>query len=131
MHPDADVAVSRDKVLDVYRKHVSVGLACLAGLMHAGVETRSHGTHVWDERGQCYLDCGGYGVFILGHCHSRVVEAVVEQVRRHPLTTQLLLNSSLAGAAEALVRVAPRGLDQVYFGVSGADAVEAAIKLAR
>jgi len=131
MRPDIDRALTRDQVLDVYRKHVSVGLACLAGLMHAGVETRSQGTHVWDERGERYLDCGGYGVFILGHCHSRVVEAVVEQVRRHPLTTQLLLNGSMAEAADALVRVAPRGLDQVYFGVSGADAVEAALKLAR
>jgi putrescine aminotransferase len=126
-----DAAAARQRVLDVYRTHVSAGLACLAGLMHAGVEARSSGAYVWDEAGERYLDCGGYGVFILGHCHPRVVNAVVDQVRSHPLTTQLLLNRGLAEAAEALARVAPEGLDHVYFGVSGADAVETALKLAR
>jgi putrescine aminotransferase len=127
----AEAAAARQRVLDTYRTHMSVGLACLAGLMQAGVEARSSGAYVWDEAGARYIDCGGYGVFILGHCHPRVVEAVVEQVRRHPLTTQLLLNRSMADAAEALARVAPPGLDHVYFGVSGAEAVETALKLAR
>ena len=118
-------------VLGAYRSHVSLGLARLAELMHASVETRSQGAHVWDDRGEKYLECGGYGVFMLGHCHPRIVEAVVQQVRTHPLSTRLLLSPLLARAAETLARVAPTGLGQVYFGVSGADAVETALKLAR
>ena len=124
-------AIARDRVLEIYRKNMSLGMACLAGLMHAGVESRSSGAYVWDEAGTRFIDCGGYGVFILGHCHPRVVEAVVQQVRSNPLTTQLLLNRPMADAAEVLIRIAPRGLDHVYFGVSGADAVETAIKIAR
>jgi putrescine aminotransferase len=131
MQVRTDSAAARERVLETYRKHMSLGMACLAGLMHAGVEARSSGAYVWDEAGERFLDCGGYGVFILGHCHPRVVEAVVEQVRTNPLTTQLLLNRPMAEAAEALTRVAPHGLDHVYFGVSGADAVETAIKIAR
>ncbi|MGA7732802.1 MAG: aminotransferase class III-fold pyridoxal phosphate-dependent enzyme [Chloroflexia bacterium] len=126
-----EVLARRDKVLDAYRSHLSVGLARLARLMRAAVEVRSYGPHVWDDNGEKYLDCGGYGVFTLGHCHPRVVEAVVEQVRSHPLSTRFLLNRPMAEAAEALARVAPEGLDYVYFGVSGADAVETALKLAR
>ena len=125
------VAAARERVLESYRKHMSLGFACLAGLMRAGVEARSSGAYVWDEAGERFLDCGGYGVFILGHCHPLVVEAVVEQVRSHPLTTQLLLNGPMARAAEMILRVAPKGLDHVHFAVSGAEAVEAAIKIAR
>lgn len=124
-------AAKRRKVLDACRKHVSVATARFAEFMHAGVEARSQGTRVWDEAGEQYLDCGGYGVFILGHCHPRVVQAVVEQVRTHPTATQLLLNRLEIEAAETLTRVAPPGLDHVYFGLSGADAVETALKLAR
>jgi putrescine aminotransferase len=70
-------------------------------------------------------------VFTLGHCHPHVVEAVVNQVRLHPTTTYFLLSRIKAEAAEALVRIAPAGLDQVYFAGSGAEAVESALKLAR
>lgn len=125
-----DVLQKREKVLNAYRDYMSVGFARLARLMRAGVEARSHGPHVWDEGGERYLNCGGYGVFLLGHCHPRVVEAVVEQVRAHPLSTRFLLNRPMAEAAEALTRVTPEGLDHVYFGTSGADAVETALKLA-
>jgi putrescine aminotransferase len=125
------IDLRRDEVLRAYRDHVSVGMAQLSRMMRATVETRSEGPYVWDEGGERYLDCGGYGVFTLGHCHPRVVEAVVEQVRTLPLSTRLLLNGALAEAADALVRVAPDGLDRVYFGVSGADVVEVALKLAR
>jgi len=120
----------REKVLESYRSHVSLALARLAQFMHAGFEVRSQGPYVWDENGTRYLDCGGYGVFTLGHCHPRVVEAVIAQVRTNPLSSRLLLNRPMAQAAEALARVAPAGLDHVYFGVSGAEAVETALKLA-
>jgi putrescine aminotransferase len=118
-------------VVDLYRRHVSVAQARLAELMHAGVESRSQGPHVWDEAGQKYLDCGGYGVFLLGHCHPRVVNAVVEQVRTHPASTYVLLNRAEAEAAATLARITPPGLDQIYFALSGAEAVETSLKLAR
>jgi putrescine aminotransferase len=127
----SDHGPEREKILNAYRNHLSLGLARLAELMQAGIEVRSCGPHVWDDRGERYLDCGGYGVFLLGHCHPRVVDAVVEQVRTHPLSTRLLLNRRMAEAAETLARVAPDGLDYVYFGVSGAEAVETALKLGR
>lgn len=121
----------RERVLEAYRAHISVGMAAVAELMQAPVEARSLGAYVWDDRGERLLSCGGYGVFILGHCHPRVVEAVVEQVRSHPVSTRVLLNPVMADAASALARVAPDGLDYVYFAQSGAEAVEMALKLAR
>jgi len=121
---DADVA-------ELYRRHLSSGRARLASVLGGQVEVSSAGAHVTDAGGAQLLDCGGYGVFMLGHGHPRVVEAVREQVDRHPLTTRLLLDPVQARAAQALASVCPEGLERVYFGTSGADVVEAALKLAR
>jgi len=126
--PDAEAF--RSKVLERHRKHVNKGMARLSDLMGTHVEVRSVGNYVFDERGERYLDCGGYGVFTLGHCHPAVVKAVTEQVGRLPLSTRSLVNPEVAAAAEALSAVTPAGLDYVYFGSSGTEATEAAIKLA-
>ena len=126
-----EATAQRAKVLQAYRRHLSVGTARLAELMRAGVEARSRGPYVWDESGEQYLDCGGYGVFILGHCHPRVVDAVIDQVRTHPTSTYLLLSRIKAEAAEKLASVMPSGLDHIYFAGSGAEAVETALKIAR
>ena len=126
---DAADAFRRD-VIQRHRKHVNKGMGRLADLMGTHVETKSAGNYVWDERGEKYLDCGGYGVFTLGHCHPAIVKAVTEQLGRLPLSTRSLVNPEVAAAAEALSATAPEGLDYVYFGSSGTEATEAAIKLA-
>jgi putrescine aminotransferase len=95
------------------------------------VEARSAGALVYDDVDRAFLDCGGFGVFLVGHCHPAIVGAAREQLERHPLATRTLLSAELARAAEALARVAPKGLDYVFFANSGAEAVEAGLKLAR
>ena len=114
-----------------YEAHVNRGLARLGRMLGGHVETRAAGTKIYDENDQAYLDCGGYGVFILGHCHPRVVEAATAQIARHPLSSRLLLTAELPAAEEALARVAPDGLEYVFFTGSGTEATEAALKLAR
>src|ERR1019366_7797470 len=73
----------RDLVLQRYTNHVNKSLAGLARLMAAPVEVSSAGTKVYGDDGQTYLDCGGFGVFLLGHCHPRVVQAVRHQLETH------------------------------------------------
>lgn len=122
------------ETLDVdalYRRHLSAGRARVGAMLGGQVEVSSSGSVVTDARGDRYLDCGGYGVFLLGHGHPRVIEAVRAQLERHALSTRLFLDSTQAAAAAALAGIAPPGLEHVYFGTSGADVVEAAIKLAR
>jgi putrescine aminotransferase len=115
----------------LYRRHVSAGRARLGAILGGQVEVASRGAIVTDAIGDEYLNCGGYGVFLLGHCHPVILDAVCRQAGGHPLTTRLFLDGSQALAAQALASVAPEGLDKVYFATSGADAVEAALKLAR
>ncbi|MEW1757555.1 aminotransferase class III-fold pyridoxal phosphate-dependent enzyme [Streptomyces cyaneofuscatus] len=122
---------STAEVLGVYRRHLSKGRARLASLTGAAMEVASEGSRVWDADAKEYLDCGGYGVFLLGHRHPRVVKAVIEQIQRHPMATRLLLEPTAATAAAALAAVAPPGLERVHFVNSGAEATETAIKLAR
>ncbi len=114
-----------------YRRHLSAGRARLGAVLGGQIEVSADGCLVIDAKGEAYLSCGGYGAFLLGHGHPRVVAAVQEQAGRRALATRLFLDPVQAAAAEALAALAPPGLDHVYFGTSGADAVEAALKLAR
>jgi putrescine aminotransferase len=121
----------RETVLQLYQRHVNSGLAKLARLANLPVEVRSEGCFVFDQEGEAYLDCGGYSVFLLGHRHPEVVDAVKAQLDRHPLATHVLLSAELGRASTSLAGCAPPGLDYVIFTNSGAEAAEAGIKLAR
>lgn len=118
-------------VVSVYNRHLSRGRARLAEMTGRVQEVSSAGALVYDADGTDYLDCGGYGVFLLGHRHPAVTAAVIAQIQRHPMSTRLLLEPTAAHAAQALAATTPAGLDRVHFVNSGAEATEAAIKLAR
>lgn len=114
-----------------YRRHLSGGRASLGELLGGDVEVGSAGAWVRTDTGRELLNCGGYGVFLTGARHPRVVDAVREQLDRNPVATRLLLEPQAGLAAEALAGTTPAGLDRVHFACGGAEAVEAAIKLAR
>ncbi len=118
-------------LLTAYRRHFGGGRAAVGQFLGGTAEVSSHGAWIEADDGRSYLDVGGYGVFILGHRHPRVVAAVREQLDRHPLATRTFLDPVTAGAAAALAAVTPGDLDLVHFVNSGAEATEAALKLAR
>ncbi|MER7191247.1 aspartate aminotransferase family protein [Streptomyces flaveolus] len=119
------------EIARLYKRHLSRGRGKLGEMFGGQVEVASAGSWVRTEDGRAYLNCGGYGVFLVGACHPRIVAAVEQQLRTHPLATRLLLEPRAAHAAAALTRVAPAGLERVHFTNSGAEAVETALKLAR
>jgi 4-aminobutyrate aminotransferase len=82
--------------------------------------------------GRRVLDFGcGIAVTNLGHRHPRVTRAVHEQVDRLWHVSVTAHHPAMVAAAEALVGIAPEGLTSVFLNNSGAEAVEAAMKLAR
>jgi len=98
------------------------------------VLARGEGAYVWDQDGRRYLDfTSGIGVVNTGHCHPRVVEAVREQAGRalHLQANVGFVHEPMLRLIAALREVAPPELDSFFFSNSGAEAVEAAIKLAR
>ncbi|HZN20062.1 MAG TPA: aminotransferase class III-fold pyridoxal phosphate-dependent enzyme [Micromonosporaceae bacterium] len=120
-----------DEVSTLYLRHVSTGRAALSNLLGGVVEVSSDGAWVVAADGRRYLDFGGYGVFLLGHRHPRVVAEVHRQLDRHPLATRVFLDPVQARAAAAVAGVTPDGLDYVHFVNSGTEATETALKLAR
>ena len=91
---------------------------------------RGEGPRLWDAEGNEYLDflCGIW-VTSLGHCHPRVVEAVREQVGRLMHVSNLFYTEPAMRLAARLSQSSLGG--KVFFCNSGAEANEAAIKLAR
>ncbi len=116
-----------------YEKYVNPGLAALTKFMGlAAVEVTAEGCYVTDSEGVRYLDClGGPGVFTMGHRHPRIVETVQAQAAKMPLSSHTLLNPVYAELAERLAGITPGDLQYCFVCNSGAEAVEAALKVAR
>ncbi len=94
------------------------------------VEAR--GSQLTDASGRTYLDFGtGISVTNCGHNHPRIVEAVHRQVDKVWHGGGTFRFDAYVSAAEKLVSVAPAPIDMFFFMNSGAEAVEAAVKLAR
>jgi len=126
-----DVKPAELEILDLYRAHLSKGRATLAELFGTHMEVASDGAWLTTSDGESFLNCGGYGVFIMGARHPIVMEAVLRQLQTHPIATRILLEPTVAKAAAALSSITPAGLDRVHFALSGAEAVETGLKLAR
>jgi 4-aminobutyrate aminotransferase len=91
------------------------------------------GAFVSDARGRRYLDfTSGIGVTNTGHCHPRVVAAAQAQVAKliHG-QINVVLHGPMLALVEKLRRVVPPSLNTLFFANSGAEAIEAALKLAR
>src|SRR6059036_3458082 len=98
------------------------------------VVSRGEGAMVEDVDGNRFLDFNaGIAVVATGHCHPTVVEAIQQQAARliHMSGTDFYYENMVT-LAEKLAALAPGGGERrVYFGNSGTEAIEAAIKLAR
>jgi ornithine--oxo-acid transaminase len=94
------------------------------------VLTRGLGVWVWDVEGRKYLDClAAYSAVNQGHCHPRILGAMVEQAQKLTLTSRAFRNDQLALFYEEIC--AATNTHKVLPMNSGAEAVESALKLAR
>ncbi len=88
------------------------------------------GPYVYDNEGKKYIDfLGGIAVNVLGHAHPALVKAVAEQAGKIIHCSNLYYTEVQATVAKKLAELS--GLNKVFFGNSGAEANEGAIKLAR
>ncbi len=113
------------------RTHQGTGRASLGRLLGGMAEVGSSGAWIHTHDGRRYLNFGGHGVYLLGHRHPAVVAAVRRQLDTHPMSTRVFFEPVGIQAAAELASVTPPGLDLVHFVNSGAEATEAALKLAR
>jgi len=91
---------------------------------------RGEGSYVWDDQGKRYLDAiSGIAVCGLGHAHPALAEALSEQAQRLLHTSNLYNIPEQQRLGELLCEVS--GMERVFFSNSGAEANEAALKIAR
>ncbi|MFK0334652.1 ornithine--oxo-acid transaminase [Rhizobium sp. NPDC090275] len=94
------------------------------------VLTRGEGVYVWDTDGKRYLDClSAYSAVNQGHCHPKILAAMVEQAGKLTLTSRAFRNDQLAHLYEELAALT--GSHKILPMNSGAEAVETAIKAVR
>lgn len=92
--------------------------------------TKGEGTVLWDTEGKTYLDAlTGISVCNLGHARREVTQAICEQANNLLHTSNLYNIENQAALGEKLCSLS--GMEQVFFANSGAEANEAAIKVAR
>ncbi len=111
------MALDRDYIMGTYARQPVVFV-------------RGEGARLWDSEGREYLDfLSGIAVVGVGHCHPRVAGAIAEQAHRLMHISNLFHNPLAAKLAERLCKLAD--MDKVFFCNSGAEANEAALKIAR
>ncbi|MEO5945608.1 MAG: ornithine--oxo-acid transaminase [Chitinophagaceae bacterium] len=89
---------------------------------------RGKGVHVWDVDGKQYYDfLSGYSALNQGHCHPKLVEALIEQAQQLTLTSRAFQSDQLGEYAKYITEYF--GYDKVLPMNTGAEAVETAIKL--
>ncbi|MBO8135701.1 MULTISPECIES: bifunctional acetylornithine/succinyldiaminopimelate transaminase [Dickeya] len=94
------------------------------------VPVKGKGSRVWDQQGKEYIDfSGGIAVTALGHCHPALVTALKEQGETLWHTSNVFTNEPALRLATKLINAT--FADRVFFANSGAEANEAAFKLAR
>ena len=94
------------------------------------IPVKGEGSRIWDQEGREYIDfAGGIAVNCLGHCHPAMVNAITEQSQKLWHLSNVLTNEPAIRLAKKLTDAT--FADRVYFANSGAEANEAALKLAR
>ncbi len=91
---------------------------------------RGHGVYVWDDENRRYLDAiAGVGVAVLGHAHPELARALCEQAQKLLVAGPMFHHEEKFAALKELHRFVD--FEYAFFGNSGTEAVEAALKFAR
>lgn len=129
---DSAMNMARDEIISNHKKYGNSGftnILCMLGIDKKFV--RAEGSYVWDDRGNKYLDfLSGFGSLSLGHNHPGVVKAI-QKVETLPNILPVSAGIMSGALARNLAAITPGNLERVFFGNSGCEAVEGALKLAR
>ncbi|EKF9984161.1 aspartate aminotransferase family protein [Vibrio cholerae] len=94
------------------------------------IPVKGFGSRIWDQQGHEYIDfAGGIAVSCLGHCHPVMVQALTSQANKLWHLSNVMTNEPALRLAKKLTQVS--FAEKVFFANSGAEANEAALKLAR
>src|SRR2546429_9673426 len=129
MTPRREVGPRSRRIVAEEQRHMSPGLQSFA--VRAGVAmARGEGCTLIDEDGNEYIDfIAGIGVGSVGHCHPHYVESLKRQLER--LTFGSFTTETRTRFLSQLASLTPEGLTRIQLFSGGAEAVEAALRLAK
>jgi acetylornithine/N-succinyldiaminopimelate aminotransferase len=123
--PDPGPTLTSDAVVDLEHQYVLQNYSRYPLVVHRG-----KGCHVYDVKGERYLDfIAGIGVNALGHAHPRIVKVIREQAALLIHSSNLYYHEYQGPLARKLAEVS--GLQRSFFTNSGTEAVEGALKMIR
>jgi len=125
------LSIDKPSNLAFHRRHLNSRIADLCEIIEADMPlTRASGSFVWDHAGNRFIDfLSGFAALNIGHNHP-VLQEAMDRVKGMVNLVEGL--NTLAGAlAHNLVQLAPGNLSRVFFANSGAEVIDASIKLAR
>lgn len=124
--------LTRNDIRKMYSDYVNPGLVSMMGLLDFDKYfVKAQGCYVWDSEGNKYIDfLGAYGALNLGHNPPEVLQAL-QKVCKKPNLLQASISTYAAVLGHNLSQIIPKGLKNCFFGNSGAEAVEGALKAAR
>ncbi len=125
--------VNKRFVTDTYEKYKNYVITSFVKSVAPVVIEKAEGAVITDVEGRDYIDCfSGISVVNAGHCNPQVLEAAKSQMGKLVHGASYLFHvQPVADLAEKMAHIAPEGLTKSFFGNSGAEAVEGALKLAR
>ena len=123
----------KEEITSLFASHVSSGKAEF--FSQAGIDfiiSKREGIYIWDLEGNKLINCHcNGGVFNLGHRNPRIIAVLQRALEELDIGNHHLVSEARALLAEKLVDISPGDLNRVIFGVSGGEAIDMAIKLAR
>jgi ornithine--oxo-acid transaminase len=128
------VQSTNGKALELAGLHVNPQFAKVLGIIGFDINyTKGQGQYLWDDKGNRYIDClSGYGVFACGRGHPVIRKALQDAMNLDLPNLVKMGPYRLSGLlAQELIKIAPPGLDTVFFTNCGALGIETAIKYAR
>jgi acetylornithine/succinyldiaminopimelate/putrescine aminotransferase len=121
------------EIIERFARHVSSGKAAFfaqAGIDFVGGERE--GIYLSDISGKRLINCHcNGGVFNLGHRNPRILDALQRALAWYDIGNHHLMSAPRAALAERLAELSPGEIKRVVFGVSGGEAIDLALKLAR
>ncbi len=124
---------TRDTIIRSFADHVSRGKVDIYTKFHLVlIPGKRGGCYLYDINGSRYINChSNGGVFNLGHRNRRIIRAVNDAMKIYDIGNHHLISEPKARLGVLISSSMPEGLNQVNYGVSGGEAVDLAIKLAR
>jgi len=123
-----------DQVQELYKKYINPNQASIFSSLPYGKDTfrSAEGMYLYTDSGEKILDfTGGQGVLGLGHNHPKIINARINFQKKNEIEIhKIIFSRYIAALAASLASLLPDELNKSYFLNSGAEAVEAAIKMA-